>query len=290
MPDDALRPVLLDFLYELREKDIPLMIGGGYGLFLKQEHLARSSYTRTLLPAKEWPQARATNDIDLLLRPEILVAPEHMDTLRETLDRLAFEPVEGAEYYQFQKPLGAGRAVRFDFLTGPPSQFTHRQDLRIDPRRIRPRQSVGLHAHPLEAAIAYEKEATRVAVTGLRSNGAPYRADILVPQAFTYMLMKLFAFRDRRDDPDKDMARHHALDLYRVAAMMTEVEYEVVRRLATENREASVVREAGRIVAEFFSSSTALGMLRIREHPLYSDDMDIEEVLRLLAELFPRAE
>ncbi|MGH9463681.1 MAG: hypothetical protein ACRD1X_20965 [Vicinamibacteria bacterium] len=290
MPDDALRPVLLDFLYELREKDIPLMIGGGYGLFLKREHLARSSYTRTLLPPKEWAQARATNDIDLLLRPEILVAPRHMAALRETLDRLAFEPVEGAEYYQFEKTLGPGRAVRFDFLTGPSSQFANRQDLRMDSRRIRPRQSVGLHAHPLEEAIAYDKEATTVPVTGLRSNGDAYSAEILVPQAFTYMLMKLFAFRDRKDDPDKDMARHHALDLYRVAAMMTDVEYEMVRRLAMENREDGVAREASRIAADFFSSSTALGVLRIREHPLYSDDMDIEEVLRLLAELFPRAE
>jgi len=287
VPDDALRPVLLDFLYELREEELPLMIGGGYGLFLKQEHFARSSYTRTLLPPKEWPQARATNDIDLLLRPEILVAPKHMATLRETLDRLAFEPVAGAEYYQFEKPLGPGRAVRFDFLTGPSSQFAHREGLRMDSRRIRPRQSVGLHAHPLEEAIAYEQEATRVPVTGLRSNGDSYRTEILMPQAFTYMLMKLFAFRDRKDDPDKDMARHHALDLYRVAAMMAEAEYEVVRRLATENRDASVVREAGQIVAEFFSSSTALGVLRIREHPLYGDNMDIGEVLRLLADLFP---
>jgi hypothetical protein len=180
--------------------------------------------------------------------------------------------------------------VRFDFLTGPSSRFAHRQDLRIDTRRIRPRESVGLHAHPLEEAIAYERDATPVAVAGLRSNGDLYRAEILVPQAFTYLMMKLFAFRDLKDDPDKDMARHHALDLYRVAAMMAEGEYGVVRGLATENREASVVREASRIVAEFFSSSTALGVLRIREHPLYSAGMDIEEVLRLLADLFPRAE
>ena len=165
---------------------------------------------------------------------------------------MGFRPVETAKYYQFEKPLGPGRSVRFDFLTGPSSQFAHRGDLQIDARRIRPRQSVGLHAHPLEEAIGYEKEATRVAVTGLRSNGEPYEADILVPQAFTYMLMKLFAFRDRKDDPGKDMARHHALDLYRVAAMMTEAEYEVVRRLARENAEAPVVREASKIVAGFF--------------------------------------
>jgi hypothetical protein len=286
VPDDPLRPVLLDFLYELREENIELMIGGGYGLFLKQEHLARSGHGRTLLPQSKWPQARATNDIDLLLRPEILVDPSHMTNLRKALDGLGFQAVESAKYYQFEKPWGAG-TVRFDILTGPSSQFAHRRDLRIDSRRIRPRESRGLHAHPLEEAIAYEEDTIRVPVTGARSNGGSYGTEVLVPQAFTYLLMKLFAFRDRKDDPDKDMARHHALDLYRVAAMITKDEFEVVRRLATENRDASVVREAGQIVAGFFSSSIALGVLRIREHPLHGDNMDIGEVLRLLAELFP---
>lgn len=286
MPDDALRPVLLDFLYELRDEHIELMIGGGYGLFLKQEHLARSGHATTLLPQRTWPQARATNDIDLLLRPEILLDPSHMTNVRKTLDRLGLEAVESAKFYQFEKPWGAG-TVRFDILTGPSSQFAHRRDLRMDSRRIRPRESSGLHAHPLEEAVAYEEDTIRVPVTGMRSNGEPYETEALIPQGFTYLLMKLFAFRDRKDDPDKDMARHHALDLYRVAAMMTEEEYEVVRRLATSNRDVGVVRQAGQIVAEFYSSGTALGVLRIREHPLYGDNMDIGEVLRLLAELFP---
>ncbi|MGH9318783.1 MAG: hypothetical protein ACRD3V_02700 [Vicinamibacteria bacterium] len=39
MPDD-LRTVLLDLLHELEETGTNVMLGGGYGLFLKQEHLA----------------------------------------------------------------------------------------------------------------------------------------------------------------------------------------------------------------------------------------------------------
>jgi hypothetical protein len=35
---DPLRTCLLDLLYELRDQDAPLTIGGGFGLFLKRQH------------------------------------------------------------------------------------------------------------------------------------------------------------------------------------------------------------------------------------------------------------
>lgn len=70
MPD-YLRAALLDLLHELEVSDVRLMLGGGYGLFLKQEHLA-SSDTMTLISPDRWPEARATNDLDFLLRPEIV--------------------------------------------------------------------------------------------------------------------------------------------------------------------------------------------------------------------------
>ena len=40
--------------------------------------------------------------------------------------------------------------------------------------------------------------------------------------------MRLFAFRGRKGDPAKGMAQHHALDLYRVVAMLTEDEMRAV--------------------------------------------------------------
>ena len=104
MPDD-LRTAFLDILHELEDSEIDLMLGGGYGLFLKQEHLDKKG-TMTLIPAESWPEARATNDIDLLLRPEIATRAEHMKTIRDSLDRLGFEVVKGAEFYQFAKRLG----------------------------------------------------------------------------------------------------------------------------------------------------------------------------------------
>ncbi len=44
--------------------------------------------------------------------------------------------------------------------------------------------------------------------------------------------MKLHAFRDRLDDPRKDLAQHHALALYRIVTMLTEDEFDGVHPIA----------------------------------------------------------
>ncbi|NLE38702.1 MAG: hypothetical protein GX621_11815 [Pirellulaceae bacterium] len=78
----TLETALIDLLHETREEDLRLIIGGGYGIYLKREHV-RELGVRTLL--REWPEARSTNDLDLFLRPELLVdsmrlKPERMKT------------------------------------------------------------------------------------------------------------------------------------------------------------------------------------------------------------------
>ncbi len=288
MPEDALKAALLDILYELRESDITLLIGGGYGLFLKQHHLAASGQTRTLFAPETWPQPRSTNDIDVLLRPEIVTESKSMGLIRKALDRLGFLPIRGAEYMQFIKEIELGRAVKIDFLAGPLGRFEDRSKVKIDDRRIKPRPSVSLHAHRMDEAVEYQLEPTEVRLEGARSGGELFVATIFVPQGFTYLLMKLHAFHDRRDDPEKDLAQHHALDLYRIAAMMTPREYEVVEKLARDFREAPAVEKAREIVNEFFSAPERLGILRMREHPLFALNMDVVELIKVLKELFSK--
>lgn len=99
--------------------------------------------------------------------------------------------------------------------------------------------------------------------------------------------MKLHAFRDRKDDPNKDMAQHHALDLYRIAAMLTLDEYNIVQGLAKQYRETPSVQDARRIVGDFFSNLENLGVLRMREHPLFSKDMNLMEFIDVLRGLLP---
>ena len=70
-----LRTSLLDLLHNIKGADIRLIIGGGFGIYLKTDHVLRQR-ARTLL--NEWPAPRSTNDIDLFLRPELLVEPEKL--------------------------------------------------------------------------------------------------------------------------------------------------------------------------------------------------------------------
>ncbi len=242
----------------------------------------------TLIPAESWPEARATNDMDLLLRPEIVTRAEHMKTIRDGLDRLGFEVVKGAEFYQFAKRLGGSRYVKVDLLAGPLGQYEDPSRVKVDSRRVKPKPSVGLHAHRSDEAVAYDLEPITVSLSGTRSSGEKAVYEVTIPQAFSYLMMKLLAFRDRKDDAEKEFAQHHALDLYRIVAMLSEPEYTSVQSLSTTYRDDDQVREASRIVSGFFAETGALGILRMREHPLFVGGFDLKQFIEVLRELFPK--
>lgn len=121
IPD--LQMSLLDLLHAVKGSDLKLIIGGGFGIYLKTDHVRRSG-VRTLL--REWPEPRATNDIDLFLRPELLIDPGRLKPLVDAISSLKYDVVPGAERYQFFKPAKGGTkagGIKLDILTGPQQRF-----------------------------------------------------------------------------------------------------------------------------------------------------------------------
>lgn len=55
------------------------------------------------------PSARTTEDIDLILRAEIVTDSGSMKAIRDVLDHLGFTVVETAMYTQFVRPMSPGR-------------------------------------------------------------------------------------------------------------------------------------------------------------------------------------
>lgn len=96
-----LKTSLLDLLFQIEGRDIKLIIGGGYGIYLKFDHVQQLD-ARTLL--QEWPEPRSTNDLDLFLRPELLIESAKLRPLAEAIERLGYQVVPGAEKYQFLRP------------------------------------------------------------------------------------------------------------------------------------------------------------------------------------------
>ena len=117
MPD--LQMALLDLLHEVRGTEIRLIIGGGFGIYLKMDHV-RQIGARTLL--REWPEPRSTNDLDLFFRPELLIESSKLKVFAKAIGKLGYKVVPGAEKYQFVKRgpggISAG-SIKIDILTGP---------------------------------------------------------------------------------------------------------------------------------------------------------------------------
>lgn len=257
----------------------PLIVAGGYGLYLKQRSILQMG-VRTLLRPELLPDNRTTNDIDLFLRAEVVVNAKRMKLVRDALDGLGFTAVPGSEYLQFAKRVEPAGSIKIDLLVGPLGGLFDANSVKRDERRVRPKAFAGLHAHPLDEAVAVEEHAFHVS---LGDTGVV----VYVPQPFTYLLMKLLAFRDRCYDERKDMARHHALDVYRIIAMITAEEDSVVRTLAARYFDHLKVVEARRVVGQHFAAPDSLGILRLREHPLSFARMDLDTFRDELSAILP---
>ncbi|MBU1397810.1 MAG: hypothetical protein KKH85_02770 [Proteobacteria bacterium] len=282
----ALQTELLDLLHELHGTDVKLIIGGGFGIYLKTDHVRRME-VRTLL--REWPEPRSTNDLDLFLRPELLIEPAKLKPLAEAITRLGYKVVKGAEKYQFVKPGRGGDkagSIKIDILTGPQNRFEG-TSVRTDSRRARPNPSVGIHAHPVDEALTLEEGLLSVFLDEKSGTGGPMHAEVFLPQPYTFLMMKLFAFRDRIDDTDKEFGRYHALDLYTILATTIESEWKQALRFRDRYRDDSHVVEAGRLVVKFFSSLDSLGMIRLRESSYYRLELQLGEFMSAMQELFP---
>lgn len=272
MDRDPLLSTLLDL--DLALPGIELILGGGYGLYLKQQYLAKTPQIRTLFAVSQLPVARTTEDIDLILRADIVTASEQMGRIRKAFDDLQFTVIETAKYCQFSRELDVGR-IKIDLLAAPLGSFASL--VPKDSRRVKPQPSVKLHASKLEEALGVEQGTLRIPISGLNSQGQSHSTEVLIPQTLSYLLMKLHAFSDRHGDGNKDFGRHHALDIYRIVGLLTKDEDKLVAKLRDEFSTHPMMLAAHQIVREHFSDRTALGLLRIQEHQLYSPEFDLEK-------------
>lgn len=262
MNGDPLVSQLRQFAEKLAETNVRLIIGGGYGLLLKANHIQRIG-ARTRL--EQIPIARSTGDIDVFLTNEVIIDKNNMAAIRQALDELEYSPVPGAEYYQFFREVtiaGATRNLKFDFLAAP-VLGEQAKSVKADIRRIRPRAVTGapMHAHTTPEALTVEEHLLAVNI-----GEADKRVEVFLPHPFSYVMLKLFALRDQIDNEAKEFGRHHAFDIYSTWAMMTEEEFEQAEDLRRQYAAVGVMPEAIEIAAALFADENAKGMIRLQEH------------------------
>lgn len=185
---------------------------------------------------------------------------EQMRAVRSALTELGYEP--RVEFMHFEKDTGRG-PVKVDLLTGPITPPERAAEAKIKPPRVRPSEAVELHAYLTPEAIETDAGAMLLTVTGTMSDGQTASAEIRIAGAFTLMLMKLHAFRDRLEDERKGLSRHHALDLYRIVAMLDQDEFDRVQRVFEQRRTDVPVQSAVAIAGNYFGNDEGVGVLRL---------------------------
>lgn len=287
MNDELLRTSLLDLLHAVGEEAHGMLLGGGYGLYLKQVHLAQAGQ-RTLVPADLWPVPRATQDLDVMLSAELVADARAMGVVRAALDRLGYVVVKGAEYLQFARTIPPAQVVKIDLLTAQLDVLHATPAIRANTRRARPNAAPrpDLHAHPTDGALALTEAPLVIAVRGTRTNGQAPWAHVKIPHPFSYLLMKLTAYRDRRTDADKDLGRHHALDVFRIVAMLMEEERDQLRQYVVRFADNPQVRSCADLVRADFGQATAGGVLAMRQHRLWQNDLQLDVFIETIREIF----
>jgi hypothetical protein len=87
--------------------------------------------------------------------------------------------------------------------------------------------------------------------------------------------------------PDKEYGRYHALDLYMILATTTEQEWEIALKIRDKQERETIIMDAGQLVAEYFSTLDRMGMIRLRESPYFRPELQLDEFMSALQELFP---
>lgn len=278
--EDPLRADLCQLARVLAQRNVSLFVAGGYGLILKEEYVREHGLATV---ASIYP-TRATEDLDVFLSAELVTDAAGMEALRDVLRELEYEPVETAKYYQWTRTVEVGgieRTTKVDILAQLPKDTS---TLKLDSRRVRPRSLKGLHAHPADEAEFVDLKAIKIEVC----RDEPL-AFVYVPHPFNYLLLKLFALRDRLDDEEVDYGRHHAFDLYQIVRMLTRDEWVEVSELRSSLEDTDLVREARGLAVQLFGDQEQVGALRLREHLLRGsrdiNDYSVEEFCRDLQKL-----
>lgn len=259
---DPLLPHLLDILADPASDG--LILTGGFGLRLKQEHL-RLSGARTLIT--ELPPARATQDLDFFLRMELWSDAAKGAAVRALLDRLGYQ--ERVRYLKFEKSLTPDapddRKVKVDLLARSPRKdepITVRRatDPIRHPSRVGSGMGIDLHGGETPEAFAVEDMAVPLVVTGAATTGTLVETSVRVPHPYAWLNMKVKAAADWTERP-KPFSEKHAFDVYLLVAMLTPDEVAEAEALVVRYEYHPVAIEVRTAAVRLYGEPSGVGFV-----------------------------
>lgn len=260
-PADPLHAHLLDIMSD--PAAVGLILTGGYGLRLKQFHLQNTN-AATLQAIL--PEARATQDLDFLLRLALFVQKERGTAVRTLLDRLGYQ--EYTPRWQFGKSFDSsapGRTVKVDLLARSPLAD---EIVRVKGSRVGAGAGINMHGRETPEAFAVEESPIPLSVSGMNTRNELVTTTVYVPHPYAWINMKIAAAydwlrRERGEIPSKYGAEKHVFDVFILTAMLTETEVSEVTDIANRYQKHPVAQNARIWAHELYGSNQAPGTQEI---------------------------
>ena len=270
--NDPLVHHLAELAKGLDTENIPIILGGGMSLYLRQKFMSRQTarYPFDLL-------ARSTADLDLFLSSRLIADAGKIESLRQVIGHLDYSVVPEAKNFQFAKKImlyGQERVIKIDLLAAPP----HGEDLSlvsVHGLRIKPRGAAGIHAYLTNESEGIEFGKLPIDPGLLESSLTLKNQILFIPSAFNFLILKLHAFNDRKNDEARDLGRHHAWDIFATVVRMSEVDWTAAKEHLVAHADRLYIKKAAEIRKIDFSVRAALGLLRLRENESYKGEREL---------------
>lgn len=255
--NDPLVVQLAELAKALDAENIPVILGGGMSLYLRRIYLsAITPRYPFVIPA------RSTGDLDLFLSAGLIVDAQKVRALRGIIGRLGYSVLPEARNFQFGKRVlvcGQERTVKIDLLAAPPRSEDAALVI-IHRPRIKPKGVENVHAYLTDECEGIDFGKIPVK-PGLLAPDLVLKNEVLfLPSALNFLVLKLHAFRDRRNDEVSGFGRHHAWDIFSTVAGMGEADWAAAKeQLAAQGGRPYLVTAAG-IRKELFAGPAGLGL------------------------------
>lgn len=286
---DPLVFALVELAQGLDKVNVPVVLGGGMSHYLRLNFMSKATERYPV----EFP-ARSTADLDLFLSSQLIVDRLRMESLRDVLLGLGYFARDGAEHFIFVKEVdvyGKKKTLQVDLLGAPPAAGDEKK-VDVDDLRIKPKGITGIHGRITPESEGVEVGKRPVDVAALGSYAPLSKQVLFIPSAYNYLILKAYALRDQQKNDEKDYGRHHAFDMFATVARMEAEDWQAAKDHHSAHAGRAYLVEAGGIVRELFAAKASVGMLRLREFPLYKGsqaDFDpfLDAFLKDMADLFP---
>lgn len=253
---DLLKDALRELAAHLRPFGIRLTIVGGYGLLLRVEAI-HSGGLRTLGGGA--PVSRSTDDIDWFLGAATITDSTQTRRIRETLTELGYSAT--AEFLLFQRTVQGAQApltIKLD-LMAPSIEGDLAGRVKVSGTRIRPNEYPGLHGRLTPEAVFIDGNVMEVDIS---HDGSGLLVNL--PQAFPFLIMKLFALRDGATSKDPLMADRHALDMFSIWSTITETELTASELLSNTHASHPLMPEVREVTSSLFAGRDPKGLQSLR--------------------------